>query len=588
MTKTEIVLPNVVVAPRTDPIYNCHSYLTKVPVGAIEPFIEACSSPGDIVVDFFAGSGMTGLAALRKGRRALLSDISVLGKHISEGYCTHVPETEFRTVAADVIKQAKLAIGDLYFTQRLEDKEKIEIKRTIWSFVYVCPECSFEMIYYNQVADGSSKPDNCPECNAPFSKTKWKRNNDIPVAVALTGCNRKLTEQPITKIDLANIEKAAQDTRIDDIPSFQITEDREMYSRSGLGKVGMTETRLFFSHRNAIALLELWKAIKGVKEDNVRKKLLFAFTSILARASKRYQWSANRPLNAQNQTYYIAPVYYEWNVFDLFNRKISAIIKADSFLSDELPLFSSQNKTEINYKLSSAADLAHIEDESVDYIFTDPPFGSNIFYSDMNLFHEAWLGKSTDYSSEAVIHTTGKRKAVSGERYEAILRRAFGEAYRILKPGKYISIVFGNSKGNIWSMVQRAIREAGFSESAVHVAILDKGQRSVKGLNSGSEKVVTVDLILTLKKTAISIKSEQAVELTIDELENFVEINIDKCLNNDNQNPSYVYGCLLREAIQENMALDNLHLSDVLLTLKSKGYSIDKKSGKIISPESSK
>ena len=83
-------LPETITAPRTDPIYNCHGYLTKVPVGAIEPFIKAFTQPGDTVADFFAGSGMTGLAAVRLGRKAQLSDISVLGRHISKGYSTSV------------------------------------------------------------------------------------------------------------------------------------------------------------------------------------------------------------------------------------------------------------------------------------------------------------------------------------------------------------------------------------------------------------------------------------------------------------------------------------------------------------------
>src|SRR5207248_1172971 len=131
-------------------------------------------------------------------------------------------------------------------------------------------------------------------------------------------------------------------------------------------------------------------------------------------------------------------------------------------------------------------------DGSVDYVFTDPPFGSNIFYSDMNLFHEAWLGLSTNHESEAVVHTTGRKKQGAAERYEKLLRRAFSEAYRILRPGRYMSVVFGNSSGRIWGLVQRAMRDAGFSAAPVHVAILDKGQRSVKGLNSGSESVVTV------------------------------------------------------------------------------------------------
>jgi 16S rRNA G966 N2-methylase RsmD len=65
---------------------------------------------------------------------------------------------------------------------------------------------------------------------------------------------------------------------------------------------------------------------------------------------------------------------------------------------------------------ASADRLLHLADESVHYVFTDPPFGSNIFYGDMSLFHEAWLGRMTDKSREAVVNTTGKRKTGSAER----------------------------------------------------------------------------------------------------------------------------------------------------------------------------
>jgi adenine-specific DNA methylase len=105
----------------------------------------------------------------------------------------------------------------------------------------------------------------------------------------------------------------------------------------------------------------------------------------------------------------------------------------------------------------------------------------------MNLFHEAWLGKATDHAFEAVMHTTGRKKNGAAQRYETLLRNAFAEAFRVLKPGRYMSVVFGNSDGQVWGLVKRAIRDAGFRSIPVHVAILDKGQRSVKGLNSGSE-----------------------------------------------------------------------------------------------------
>jgi hypothetical protein len=64
-------------------LYNAHSYHTKVPPAAIAAYIEHYTNPGDIVLDPFCGSGMTGVAALHAGRNALLSDLSPAAVHIA-------------------------------------------------------------------------------------------------------------------------------------------------------------------------------------------------------------------------------------------------------------------------------------------------------------------------------------------------------------------------------------------------------------------------------------------------------------------------------------------------------------------------
>ncbi len=575
-------LSEIITAPRTDAIYNCHAYLTKVPIAAIEPFIETFSKPGEVVVDFFAGSGMTGLAAFKCGRKAELSDISVLGRHIANGYLTQVTEKALRDSFSVVIEQARGALGDLYITKRASDRATIEMVRTVWSFTYVCPSCSDEMVYFHHLSPNGGLPGTCPSCNAPFAKRLWPRADDVPVEVVVKGENGKLSAQDISELDLQTISKALQDPRQKDIPSLTIKKDREMYSRSGLGKTGMTETALFFSPRNAIALLELWRAIDKIEDERLRQKLRFAFTAILPRASRRYQWSAKRPLNAQNQTYYIAPVYYEWNVFELFGRKIEAAIRADKILYGDHPLPKKQTGDDVTYSLASASNLSHLRDASVDYVFTDPPFGSNIFYSDMSLFHEAWLGEVTDHASEAVVYTTGKRKNGSAERYKKLLQRAFAEAFRILKPSRYMSVVFGNSSGSIWGIVQRALREAGFKTSPVHVAILDKGQRSVKGLNSGSEGVVTVDLILTVQKPSGAEQVANTHHLSNGDPNRLIQSAIGELAIEDTRNPSHVYASVLKKAIQEHLVLDGLHLGDVLIALRNAGFTVDGKTGLLL------
>ena len=573
-------LPDTIMAPRTDAVYNCHAYLTKVPVAAIRPFIEAFTAPGETVVDFFAGSGMTGIAAAIVGRRAFLSDISVLGQHIATGYLTDVPEGAFRKAAAYVMQEARTALGGFYVTKRAADGASVEMVRTVWSFTYRCPGCHAELVYYEHLQ--GSGIDQCPTCKGPFAKRNWPTGDDVPVQVVVHGINGLLTEQNVAVTDRAAIAAAGADPRQADIPSFPIDASREMFSRSGLGKRGLTETAKFFSSRNAIALLELWRAIAAVTDEKVSKKLSFAFTAILPRASRRYQWSAQRPLNAQNQTYYIAPVYYEWNIFELFERKIEAAIRADAEVFASSSLFERKTPGDTSYVIASADQLHHIAAASVDYVFTDPPFGSNIFYSDMNLFHEAWLGTMTDHAREAVMHTTGKKRSGAAARYEVLLRRAFSEAFRILRPGRYMSVVFGNSDGRIWSLVQRAIHGAGFEAVPVHVAILDKGQRSVKGLNSGSENVVTVDLIMTIQKPLFDSANARASEPVPADARALIAQAIADMPHDRTRNPSHVYAAVLRDAIRRQQTVDHLHLGDVLVALRNAGYGIDPKTGLLV------
>ena len=48
---------------KSDPIYMAHSYHTKVPYRAIKKYIQHYTKPGDIVLDAYCGTGMTGVAA---------------------------------------------------------------------------------------------------------------------------------------------------------------------------------------------------------------------------------------------------------------------------------------------------------------------------------------------------------------------------------------------------------------------------------------------------------------------------------------------------------------------------------------------
>ena len=81
-------IPATTAASKGSNAYQVHTYPTKVPPAAIEPFIMACTEPNGIVLDPFCGSGMTGLAAQKTGRRAILSDLAPGAVHLAHNH-TH-------------------------------------------------------------------------------------------------------------------------------------------------------------------------------------------------------------------------------------------------------------------------------------------------------------------------------------------------------------------------------------------------------------------------------------------------------------------------------------------------------------------
>ncbi len=361
-------------------------------------------------------------------------------------------------------------------------------------------------------------------------------------------------------------------------PSVEIHSDRQMYQASALEKHGLTTIASFYSTRNLAALTALREAIEEVDDVDIRAKLLFAFTGSLTRASKRYQWSRKRPLNAANANYYVAPVFYEWNVFDLFGRKVEAAVRADDWLRAALEEREcAPEDLDSTYRLGSA-DAVDLPDDSVDYVFTDPPFGSNLFYADMALFQEAWLGEFTDHHQEAVIDRSN-RKHRTAERYEELLTRALSECRRILKPGGRLSMVFGNSKGGLWALVQRAIGTAGLEIEPDKLVILNKGQRSVKGLASGFENVATLDLVITMRPSEAG-QPETLHAPDIDEIDGVVR----GIAGESPQTPSHLYLELLRHGLRTGWDLSELDLTAVTAALVDNGWEIDPKSGALTKP----
>jgi 16S rRNA G966 N2-methylase RsmD len=569
-------VPEELVVGRGDPVYMAHGYLTKVPVPAIMPFIEAYTQPGDVVVDPFAGSGMTGVAAAALGRRARLFDISVLGQHIGRNYLNLVEPDLLRKQAAEVVAASRKRLGAVYAVTCADCGRTGELAKTIWSVQVVCPNpaCGATGSFYRamETAGWSKRSMRCPRCATSISARNPRAADKPEVDYVVCDCSPRQREQLATarRIKL----------KLEDLPypRVEITPDRQMYKAQSLGRSGLTSIASFYSARNLAVLTTLHEAIKQVTDDVLRRKLLFAFTASLTRASKRYQWSPIRPLNAANANYYVAPVYYEWNVYDLFLRKVEAVLRSDEWLRaqrSEGTLFA-PNKPELDvtYDIASAEAIP-LPDASVDYVLTDPPFGSNLFYADMALFQEAWLDQFTDVTLEAVVDR-GAKKQRTASRYEEMLTKALAECRRILKPGGRISMVFGNSTGQMWSLVQRAIQSAGLVIEPDRLVVLNKGQRSVKGLASGFEHVATLDLIITMVPNGGSHRP-----FVSPPPEAVAAVARAATTDRTARTPSHIYLELLRHGMREHWDLAELDLRAVTGALVADGWEIDDSTGRL-------
>jgi hypothetical protein len=181
-------------------------------------------------------------------------------------------------------------------------------------------------------------------------------------------------------------------------------------------------------------------------------------------------------------TLFTPSIHLERNVFDVLRRKIKKI-RSLAVKESGPGCISTQ----------SIVDLQNIPSGTVDYIFTDPPFGESLQYAELNMFVEVWLRVKTVVEEDCVLNYVHK-KDVSF--YSHMMLEAFKEYARLLKPGRWITIEFHNSHNAVWSAIQQAIESSGLVVADVRV--LDKQQRSFNAVNRSG--AVDQDLVISAYK----------------------------------------------------------------------------------------
>ena len=255
---------------------------------------------------------------------------------------------------------------------------------------------------------------------------------------------------------------------------------------------GVSNIHLFYTKRNLYCLSILNNKIENSVLPN---KLKFILTGMINRSTQMNRVHVNNFFfggggwNAGHLkgTLYIPSLPIETSILEQISDKINSFLKAISYLSKEY--------SNIQYVGSASKTL--LKDNSIDYIFTDPPFGANIMYSELNFLPESWLKVHTNNKKEAIENKTQGKSLLD---YQELMAECFTEYYRVLKSDKWMTVEFSNTSASVWNGIQTALQRAGFI--IANVAGIDKKQGGIRSITTAT--AVRQDLAISCYKPSES------------------------------------------------------------------------------------
>jgi len=519
---------------KNNPVYTAHTYHTKVPHPAIMRYILHYTQPGDIVFDGFAGTGMTGVAAQACShptqeqqatierewnelfgikptwgeRHAICGDLSPYASMISYNYNTPVNPSILKKEVDRIFKEVKEECKWMYTT--LHDGKPALINYVVWSDVCTCANCGKDYVYWDAAIDYSKKcihdSFECPHCRSLQNKKniqkafETKYDNKLeesitevkqhPVIVVYTTSDGKRFERKPTDYDLEVLNKIASFDCQYWYPTNKFMGKGEAWGdtwRAGV-HAGITRVNHFYTKRNLIALSTF---LAKLESSSINNKIKFLLTGMINRSCKMNRVHINNYFNGGGGwnaghlkgTLYVPSAPVETSILEQLEDKITGYLRA-------IPLLP---KHYGNGLYVASANDTTIKDSSIDYIFVDPPFGANIMYSELNYLSEAWLKVVTNNQDEAIISTCQEKNELF---YLNMMAKCFSEFYRILKPGKWMTIEFSNTSAAVWNNIQTAISKAGFI--ITNVAALNKGQGGMRAITTTT--AVKQDLAISCYK----------------------------------------------------------------------------------------
>jgi len=517
---------------KNDPIYNAHSYHTKVPHKAIMRYILHYTEPGDVVYDGFCGTGMTGVAAQMCGnkaqveslgytvkpdgailnedgepfsklgaRKCILNDLSPAATFIAYNYNHPVDPVAFEREAKRVLAEVEAECGWMYETKHT-DGSTGRINYTVWSDVFHCSNCSNEVVFWDAAVDKDAgkvlDEFPCPHCGAALTKRNMERKFQTLYDKAIGETIRQAVQVPVLinySVGKKRFEKVPDEfdlaliRRIEemDIPHWFPTDRMPEGDESRRNDdIGLTHVHHFYTKRSLRTLSTLLKLTAAEPAEVRHYMIYFADQAVqgFARICRYVPTHYSQVNQFLSGTLYIGSQVAEVAPAYLLDGKLGRLAKV-------LASYRAVSQGVVCH-CASATDVS-TSPSTVDYVFTDPPFGANLMYSELNFLWESWLKVFTNNKPEAI---QNKVQGKGLPEYQELMTRCFQRYYEALKPGRWMTVEFHNSSDAVWNSIQEALARAQFVVADVRV--LDRQQGTFKQVTSTA--AVGKDLIISCYK----------------------------------------------------------------------------------------
>ena len=253
-----------------------------------------------------------------------------------------------------------------------------------------------------------------------------------------------------------------------------------------------------FTPTQLAQLAYLKHLIKQVKDIKIRNHLFLAFSSSLNKFNLTFHYTKSDgggdSAVFRYYRYRIAPSPGILNLMSIFETKIKRLLAAKK---DIAALIHKQTIQNAQIYKGTATNLEKVESESIDYIYTDPPYGKKIPYLDLSVMWNAWLDlevSEEDYQLEAI--EGGEHKKTKDD-YSNLLAESIREMYRVLKFDRWMSFVFAHKDPEYWHLIVDTAEKIGFEYAGA--VKQNNGQTSFKK-RQNPFTVLSGQLIINFKK----------------------------------------------------------------------------------------